>query len=437
MKKMLKTIRVAISLFFLVLMTFTQTVYSQTPNTSLVAYYSNFLKTATSSEAAAHLLINSGSKTLVFDGLVGTQIKVSNLKVKSNSTILIKKGITLIVPATSNKYDNVFILDKVNNVKILGESGAKITAQKALYKDGEWRHHIYILSSKNIEVSGLTIENSGGDGVYLGSAYATAASSSSLFINDQIYIKNNIIDNNSRNGVSIIQGRNIYVENNVISNTKSYPGSGVATHGPGAGIDIEPNIPAEQLYNVRIINNQLTGNNTAGIILSLATLKNSTKPVLVAIEKNNISRSNTGFMFGVGISSPGNIILRNNNISEYKRHAIWILGKSINGPKLDISSTSVNDSLAAASHDAGLHTVVSVGNSGYGTGDGNVSIVGTKVLKNAGKYLVAVDSGAKTPLSKYTMDFTMSNKIDSVAVYKGRGYSTTGFNIKVSTSTAK
>ena len=55
-----------------------------------------------------------------------------------------------------------------NNIKIIGY-GATIQMNKAEYAvlNGEWRHGISLLSCINIEIYGLYLNESGGDGIYI------------------------------------------------------------------------------------------------------------------------------------------------------------------------------------------------------------------------------------------------------------------------------
>ncbi|MEN9413356.1 MAG: hypothetical protein RLZZ342_443 [Candidatus Parcubacteria bacterium] len=403
------------------------------PATTTISFFSEYLKKyPADSQRAAEALMKSGSQQLVFDDAsAGAPIKVLNLSVPSNTEVLIKSGVVLMAGPSSNTADNIFRIEDVSHVSIRGESGARLTADKSAYANGEWRHHIFITSSEYITISGLTIENSGGDGIYIGSRYKLS-STSGEFINNQIKISGNKIDNNSRNGISLIQGRNIYIEDNIVSRTRSEPGTQVASHGPHAGIDVEPNESFEQLYNVRVTNNTFTDNQAFGISLSLAAARGGTSPLNVVLDANIISGSNIGISISAPVLNPGLIALRGNSIKAYGRQAIWISSKSLAGPELVISSTSIEDSLPETSWlSGGIHAPLGFSKTSNAEADGGISVLGTSIRSNKGKYLYVVDNATLIPYQNVKLGFILTDKLSTKAVYKGRGYTESAFSVSV------
>jgi peptidoglycan hydrolase-like protein with peptidoglycan-binding domain len=400
--------------------------------TTTTAYYSEYAKHNPSDpQKAAEELLKSGSPRIVFDAAYPMPIKVLNLSVSSNTDILIQKDVVLVAAPSLNTADNIFRLENVSNVTIRGEPGARLTADKASYMDGEWRHHIFITSSSNVTISGLIIENSGGDGIYIGSRYKLTQTSGD-FVNDQIRITGNTIDNNSRNGISLIQGRNIYIEGNTISRTRSQQGTKVASHGPHAGIDIEPNVPNEQLYNVRIVGNTFTDNQAFGLALSLANMRSSTHPLNIVFDSNTISGSNVGIGISVPILNSGTITMRGNSIAAYGRQAIWIMTKSALGPRLDISHTSIDDTLPALAWiPGGIHAPLAFSKTSALEADGGITITNTNIRSNKGQYLYTVDNSTLIPYSQVTLGFILTDKTATTKVYKGRGYNESAFTVTV------
>ncbi len=117
------------------------------------------------------------------------------------------------------------------------------------YEKAEWRHTLQILSSSNVKVAGLTMTESGGDGIYLGTA-------TSGVTNKNIQIVDVVLDKHYRQGISVITAGDLLIENTIMRNT-----AGTA---PMAGIDFEPNHPSEQLVNCVLRNCVVEDNQGVG-----------------------------------------------------------------------------------------------------------------------------------------------------------------------------
>jgi len=131
------------------------------------------------------------------------------------------------------------------------------------------RHVLSIRSSKNIEVHGLTLALSGGDGIYLGVSKRGVP-------DENIVIKDVICDRNYRQGISVIAARNLLIENTVMKATAGTP--------PSAGIDFEPNQTTEELVNCVMRNCVSEGNDGSGYTFYLPNLKADSAPLSVRLE---------------------------------------------------------------------------------------------------------------------------------------------------------
>ncbi|MFU0502950.1 right-handed parallel beta-helix repeat-containing protein, partial [Acinetobacter baumannii] len=92
-----------------------------------------------------------------------------------------------------------------------------------LNKYGEWGMGIDIRDSQNIRISNMKISKMWGDAIYLGN--------NNNFSNSDIVLSNIIMNDNRRQGVSVITAKNLNANNLTIKNT-----SGT---GPASGIAIE------------------------------------------------------------------------------------------------------------------------------------------------------------------------------------------------------
>ena len=140
---------------------------------------------------------------------------------------------------------------------------------KDLYTHAEWRNVLSFRSCANVRVLGLTLADSGGDGIYLGVSRRGVPCS-------DVLIKDVVCDNNYRQGISVISARNLLIEDCVLKNT-----GGTA---PMAGIDFEPNHDSEELVNC-VMRNCVSENNRGDAYeFYLRALRASSKPISIRIE---------------------------------------------------------------------------------------------------------------------------------------------------------
>ncbi|MDA3927044.1 MAG: right-handed parallel beta-helix repeat-containing protein [Kiritimatiellae bacterium] len=216
----------------------------------------------------------SGAKRLIVDKQPTPWI-VTSLSLSSNQEIFFEEGVEVLAKKGEfmGKGDSLFLLSNISNVTLRGY-GATLRMRRddydaPPYKKAEWRHVLCIRGCANIKVFGLTLAESGGDGIYLGSVKGAPS-------NLDVHIKDVICDKNYRQGISVITAENLLIENTVMRDT-----AGTA---PSAGIDFEPNNANERLKNV-VMRNCLTSNNAGdGYEFYLPNLHKSSEPVSITIE---------------------------------------------------------------------------------------------------------------------------------------------------------
>jgi len=147
---------------------------------------------------------------------------------------------------------------------------------KSEYVSGEWRHVINIRGSNHIVIKDLIVRESGGDGIYIAGSNANRFAS-------HIKIEKVFSISNKRQGISIISARDVLITNSTFANT-----SGTF---PGAGIDIEPNLPTDMIQGIRVEDCLFEENFHAGVILNLGKLRSESEPVDIRFE-NCIIRNN-------------------------------------------------------------------------------------------------------------------------------------------------
>ncbi len=225
------------------------------------------------STQALQAAINSGVEKLIVEDM-GKPWIVTPLQAASNQEIVFEEGCELLAKRGEFKgrNDTLFTAKGVENVTLRGYGATFRMWQEDydnpdLYEKAEWRHCVQIRGSKNIEVFGLTLRDSGGDGIYIGRGGET---------NNGVHIKDVICDNNYRQGISVITCENLLIEDTIMRNTSGTP--------PQAGIDFEPNNPGERLVNVVMRNCLTENNNSSGYTFYLRPLNADSEPVSIRIE---------------------------------------------------------------------------------------------------------------------------------------------------------
>jgi len=153
-------------------------------------------------------------------------------------------------------------------------NGATLRMHKADYHQppyelAEWRHALSIRGCQDVTVDGLTLAQSGGDGIYLGTGSDRAT-------NRNVTIRNVVCDGNNRQGISVITAENLLIENCVFRDTK-----GTA---PQAGIDFEPNHPEERLVNCVLRNCRSENNGGHAYHIYLGHMNEQSPPVSIRFE---------------------------------------------------------------------------------------------------------------------------------------------------------
>ena len=178
----------------------------------------------------------------------------------SNQTIVFEDGAE--IRAKKGDFKNVgygsqlLRWDDAENVKVIGlGKGGILRMHKKdyqnpdLYKKSEYRHALHFVNSKNIHVENMTFASSGGDGIYLTGV-------------ENVRIRKVVCDDNHRQGMSIIWGKNILVEDSAFINT-----SGTS---PQSGVDIEPNRSEECVKNIVFRNCRFADNARWGLLIAVA-----------------------------------------------------------------------------------------------------------------------------------------------------------------------
>ena len=229
--------------------------------------------------------LESGAEKIILDRQSGPWVTLP-LKMRSNTELVFEPGVELLAKRGAYKAlrDYLLELPYCTNVTIRGGAGATMRMWKKDYQGpdyvhGEWRYALRIFHCENVLVEGLTIVESGGDGIGV--------------TGKNITIRKCVCDRNHRQGISVFSVENLLIEDCVLSNT-----SGTA---PQSGIDFEPDHPNEILKNV-VMRNCLSVNNLGdGYQFYLGQLNSSSEDISVTLENCRSIGNSTGLWFGLGV----------------------------------------------------------------------------------------------------------------------------------------
>ncbi|HHP6582573.1 hypothetical protein [Acinetobacter baumannii] len=252
-----------------------------------------------------------------------------SIQLKDNSTLKLSPNTVLnVIPTSSGSY-RVF---KIRNVKNVNISGGKIIGDKYTHlgETGEWGMGIEIRDSQNVSISNMNIDKMWGDAIYIG----TNGKNSTY----NISVKNIRMNDNRRQGISIISVNKLLASNITATNT-----SGAM---PASGIDIEPNNGSMILKNIVLKNIKTSGNQGSGIQIGLSRYDNSTKPLSITIENHQDANSGHGLLLGaINKKAIGTMSIQSN--SSGNCFNAW----SNNSIKVDIvGATNISNSKGCNGH---------------------------------------------------------------------------------------
>lgn len=259
-------------------------------------------------------------------------INTKGLSVHSNTSIIFQSKSNIIMePNDQTNYGIINIINKSNislyNVKVTGDR------YKHFGNKGEWGMGINIIGSKNINIINPKVIQCWGDGIYIGTKG---------ILPENITISGGIVDDNRRNGISVISGKDITIKNIVLSNTNGTL--------PMSGIDLEPNNPNESLANVNLDNIYSYNNERFGFEINLTQLLNG-KDKNIQIKINNCVDyySNSSLMIP-GLNNKGNLklnkILGSISINSFKSYSSnnsfnMTIGNYIYTPKIIVDNFQI------------------------------------------------------------------------------------------------
>lgn len=298
---------------------------------------------ATDATPALQAAIDSGAERVIVDN-TGSDWIVTPITLRSNQEIVFEDGV--IVRAKTGSFqgrnDALFEARDTINTTLRGEGEVRFIMNKAdyrnpaLYSPGEWRNSITLRSVDGFALKNLTIESSGGDGIYIGRSSNTAGSKNVL-IEDVTCL------DHYRQGISVISVDGLMIRNCVFNSTE-----GTA---PAAGIDFEPNKADEWLANCVIEDSVFDDNAGAGILIYLKHLNETSTPVSILIKNSQANGNRVGVDIYSSITqlAPSGLIrVEDTIINGNQNGGINISGQQEDRLRLEFVDTSINNAGSTA-----------------------------------------------------------------------------------------
>jgi len=281
------------------------------------------------------------------------------LRVPSNKTIYIEAGVRIKgkIGAFVTGDDAIFIMRRTtsssprpSNISIIGTnylSKARIEFDPNdpnIYND-ERRHAFAITNSDNILIDNIQITYTYGDGIFIGDdnqAFEPKANRNSTYVT----VRNSIIDRASRNGISINAGKHILIQNCAIRNTFSIK-PGIASNGPWAGVDIEPDQSEHPLTDIQINDCDFFDNKTHGILMELANAAADQDNYNISISVDRARVDGSGIS-GHWITNAlphlkGSILVKNGYVKNTNSAGIVVRDKAKVGPAVEFRDLTIDN----------------------------------------------------------------------------------------------
>ena len=248
----------------------------------------NFVKDGSVDYTSAVQMALDKYRTVLFPNFP-ILINTKGLTISSNSIIIFDKNSKIkLVPNRETHYE-ILRLHDVENVNLYN---ANIEGDKYGHTGtkGEWGMGISMRGAKNVKLFNSIVKYCWGDGIYLG---ITEKSSNNL----NITIVNTILDDNRRNGMSIIAAENLVVNKLIVANTNGTP--------PMAGVDIEPDSNTDVIKNLNFDGITSFNNTTHGFLFAINNLAGTIPHNDVNIKLNSFKAiyGDIGVSFKLGQSN--------------------------------------------------------------------------------------------------------------------------------------
>jgi hypothetical protein len=293
------------------------------------------------STRALQAAINSGAEKVIVEKMNAPWI-VEPIKLVGNQELVFEKGVVVLAKsgAFHGPSDSLFSAANKTNIKLTGYGAPHAVLRMRRndyaspeYSKAEWRTVLALTSCSNVTISGMTLTESGGDGIYLGTSRGSEPCKN-------VVIKDVICDRNYRQGISVINAENLLIENCVLKNT-----GGTS---PRAGIDFEPNGPSERLVNCVMRNCVVENNEGCALQIYAPMFDAATAPMSMRFENcatRGTNRGSVSITSSCGKKGPvrGTIEFSHCQFEDAGRAGVTVTSNSVRGVKIRLADCTLAD----------------------------------------------------------------------------------------------
>lgn len=305
-------------------------------------------------------LLNNPKFPVLYFPYASSSYRIGAIRIPSNKTLNFEDNTVVEGLGKLGTYDPMVYMIEVGNIVIEGKN-VTFKDHRENYTSGQQRHVFLMQGVKNVIIDGISANSGGGDGFYIGG-------SSVVKFSENVTLNNIKADNNRRQGISIISGRNILIQNALLTNTNG--------EAPGAGIDIEPNSSSHILENIKIINPTTKNNAGAGIQISPWALSGTDKTIDILVDNHSDYGSFYGFWNSTVTSSlKGSVTVKNAIWENNKVAAYCARNWSSRGPVIHLVNPTVINANSTGSTSPNLGAAFLIYKAAGDGGDPNIGNV--------------------------------------------------------------
>jgi hypothetical protein len=189
----------------------------------------------------------------------------------------------------------------------------------------EYQHLMSLNGVKDTVIERVRFLGFRGDGLFLGSGYTGSEEKHNINVSVRLSVFNGV-NNQNRNGISIIDGDGIFIERNSFNNIAN-------PKMPGA-IDIEPDQSFNAIQNILIQNNKFRGTGNGSINVILQNLNYKVHPSGFVIANNDI--------VSVGGKDMGVVFVHRGDATFNRKHAITFSNNRLVGTNRGLQVLGIN-----------------------------------------------------------------------------------------------
>jgi len=248
-------------------------------------------------QKAVNAVPGTGGKVFIPAGTYMVEA-LQSVRLKSRVTLLMAKGAVLKAIPNGAEHYAVLTIENVSDVTVVG-GVIQGERRRHIGNKGQWGTGIQISGAKDITIQGTAAIDCWGDGFYIGTETFTGTlKGETMKVPENVRLIDVRADNNRRQGISLIAGRNIEIIRPLLTNTKGIE--------PSAGLDIEPNDKTDLVENITVTDAITKGNAGAGILINLSELFGTNTPANIKVLSHSDEGSERG-MFIIDSSTSDNI----------------------------------------------------------------------------------------------------------------------------------